>query len=123
MENFDWEQLLADCVDFTQRLIQTPSMSHEEGPIAELVAAEMRELQFEGVEIDAIGNVSGRIPGRDPELGALVLNTHLDHVDPGDLALWPAPPFSGKIVGSVSWGAARVISKARWLCKSTAWRL
>jgi len=100
MENLDWDQLLDDCVDFTQRLIQTPSMSHEEGQIAELVAAEMRRLQFEEVEIDGIGNVSGRIRGQNPELGAIVLNTHLDHVDPGDLDLWPAPPYSGEIAGS-----------------------
>ncbi len=100
MDNLDWDQLLADCVDFTQRLIQTPSMSHEEAQIAELVAEEMRRLEFEEVEIDGIGNVSGRIRGQNPDLGAIVLNTHLDHVDPGDLDLWPAPPFSGKIVDS-----------------------
>lgn len=100
MDNFDWDQLLNDCVDFTRRLIQTPSMSHEEGPIAELVAAEMHRLQFADIEIDGIGNVSGRIRGQDPDLGAIVLNTHLDHVDPGDLELWPAPPFAGEIVGS-----------------------
>ena len=75
MNNLDWDQLLSDCVDFTQRLIQTPSMSHEEAQIAELVAAEMRKLKFEDVEIDGIGNVSGRIRGQNPDLGALVLNT------------------------------------------------
>lgn len=97
MLNLDWEQLLAECVDFTQRLIQTRSMSREEGEIAELAAAEMRKLQFEDVEIDGIGNVSGRIPGENRELPALVLNTHLDHVDPGDLDLWPAPPYAAEI--------------------------
>ena len=58
MDKFDWDQLLADCVDFTQRLIQTPSMSREEGDIAEQVAAEMRRLQFSDIEIDGIGNVN-----------------------------------------------------------------
>ena len=33
----DWNNLLADCVDFTQRLIQTPSMPFEESDIAALV--------------------------------------------------------------------------------------
>lgn len=97
-EVIDHNQLLADCVDFTQRLIQTPSMSHEEGPIAELVAAELRELDFDEVWIDEIGNVNGRIRGEDPDLGALVLNTHLDHVDPGDRASWPVPPYAGAIL-------------------------
>ena len=98
MAKVDWDQLLADCVGFTQRLIQTPSMSHEEGQLAELIAAEMRRLRFDEVTIDGIGNVIGRIRGQDPDLPALVLNSHTDHVDPGDPDLWPVPPFSGAIV-------------------------
>ena len=94
----DWDRLLADCVAFTQRLIQTPSMSTEEGTIAQLIAEELRRLEFDEVWLDGIGNVCGRIYGQDRSLGALVLNTHLDHVDPGDPALWPVPPYSGQIV-------------------------
>ena len=95
----DWEQLLADCVDFTQRLIQTPSMPHEEAEIAALIAEEMRQLHFDEVWLDEIGNVNGRLYGQDRTLPALVLNSHTDHVDPGDPALWPVPPYSGEIVG------------------------
>lgn len=94
--NFD--QLLADCIDFTQRLIQTPSMTYEEEIIANLIAAEMRSLNFDEVWLDDINNVYGRIHGRDRTLPALVLNTHTDHVDPGDPDLWPVPPYSGEIV-------------------------
>jgi len=97
--NLDWDQLLNDCVDFTQRLIQTPSMPFEETQLAELIAAELQKLNFDQVWIDEIGNVNGRIRGTDPSLGALVLNTHLDHVDPGDPSLWSVPPYSGTIVG------------------------
>jgi succinyl-diaminopimelate desuccinylase len=93
----DWTSLLDDCVDFTQRLIRTPSMSFQEAEIAALIAQEMQELQFDEVSIDEIGNVIGRIRGQDPALPALVLNTHLDHVDPGDLDLWPVPPYEGVI--------------------------
>jgi putative selenium metabolism hydrolase len=99
MMNLDWDTLLQDCVDFTQRLIQTPSMPFEETQLAELVAAELQVLNFDQVWIDEIGNVNGRIRGTDPALGALVLNTHLDHVDPGEPSLWSVPPFSGTIVG------------------------
>lgn len=95
----DFDSLLAACVDFTQRLIQTPSMPGEEGPIAALVADECARLGYDEVWIDDIGNVSGRIFGRDRSLPALVLNTHLDHVDPGDPSLWPAPPYAGEIRG------------------------
>jgi succinyl-diaminopimelate desuccinylase len=104
MSQVDWDGLLKDCVDFSQRLIQTPSMPTQEREIAELVAGEMTRLRFDEVWIDEIGNVSGRIYGSDRSLGALVLNSHLDHVDAGDLTLWPHPPFSaeihaGRIVG------------------------
>lgn len=92
------ERLLADCVDFTQRLIRTPSMPRQEAILAELVANEMRSHGFDEIWFDGFGNVSGRIFGRDRTLGALVLNSHLDHVDPGDLSLWPVPPYSAEIV-------------------------
>lgn len=97
MTQNDWDSLLADCVAFTQRLIQTPSMPHEEAAIAQLVAAEMRRLNFDEVWLDEMGNVYGRIRGRDASLGALLLNSHLDHVDPGDRSLWPAPPYAAEI--------------------------
>jgi succinyl-diaminopimelate desuccinylase len=95
---FSWNVLLEDCVDFARRLIQTPSMSFEEQAAAELVAAEMRRLGFDEVWLDDIGNACGRIYGRDRSLGTLVLNSHLDHVDPGDPKLWPVPPYSAEIV-------------------------
>lgn len=93
----DWEALVSDCVAFTQRLIQTPSMPGEEGDIARLIAAELEQLGYDEVWIDAVGNVFGRIYGQDRTLPALVLNTHLDHVDVGDPELWPAPPFAAEI--------------------------
>lgn len=91
------DRLTADCVAFLQRLIQTPSMSGEEAAIANLIAEEMRQLQFDEVWIDEVGNACGRIFGRDRDLPCLVLNTHLDHVDPGDPHAWTVPPFSGAI--------------------------
>lgn len=91
------QQLLDECVDFTQRLIRTPSMPGEEADAAALVASEMRRLGYDEVGIDAIGNVCGRVYGRERDLPALVLNTHLDIVDPGDVSLWSAPPYEGVI--------------------------
>jgi len=96
MNQIDWTSLLAETTEFTQRLIQTPSMPQEEQIIAEVVADEMKHLHYDEVWIDEIGNVFGRVSGLDRDLGALVLNSHLDHVDPGDLQLWPYPPFSGE---------------------------
>jgi putative selenium metabolism hydrolase len=97
MSQVDWNALLNDCVDFSRRLIQTPSMPEQEKDIAELVVHEMTRLQFDEVWIDDFGNVSGRIHGSNRTLGALVFNSHLDHVDPGDLSLWPFPPYSATV--------------------------
>jgi acetylornithine deacetylase/succinyl-diaminopimelate desuccinylase-like protein len=99
MERTDWKSLLDNSVDFTRRLIQVPSMTGDEEALAQLVAEEMRLLHFDEVWLDEIGTVSGRIYGRDRSLGAMVLNSHLDHVDPGDLELWPFPPYAAEVSG------------------------
>jgi acetylornithine deacetylase/succinyl-diaminopimelate desuccinylase-like protein len=93
----DWETLLHDCVSFAQRLIRTPSMPGQEEAIAAVVAGELKRLGYDEVWDDAAGNIYGRVYGHDRSLPALVLNTHLDHVDPGDPALWPTPPFAAEI--------------------------
>src|SRR5690606_37093720 len=94
----DMERLLNDCVAFAQRLIQTPSMPGEEAAIVALIKSELKRHGFDEVWRDEARNVYGRIHGQNRDLPALVLNTHLDHVDPGDPALWPVPPYSGEIV-------------------------
>lgn len=93
----DWNILLDDCVDFAQRLIRTPSMTGEEAAIAAIIAAELRHLAYDEVWGDEAGNIYGRVYGRDRSLPALALNTHLDHVDPGDLSLWPVSPYAAEI--------------------------
>lgn len=98
-KDVEWQELLDDCLDFAQRLIQTPSMPGEESDLAGLVTREMEKLNFDEVWQDEIGNAYGRLHGRRRDLPALVLNTHLDHVDPGDPDLWPVPPYSAEIAG------------------------
>ena len=92
------QELRDDCVDFARRLIQTPSMPGEEKGIAQLIRTELERLQFDEAWIDEIGNVCGRIHGQERDLPALVLNTHLDHVDPGDPNLWSVSPYAAAIV-------------------------
>jgi acetylornithine deacetylase/succinyl-diaminopimelate desuccinylase-like protein len=98
MNHRDLEALLSDCIDFAQRLIRTPSMTYVEQPASDLVAAELRRLDFDEVVQDGRGNVHGRLFGADRQKPALVLNTHLDHVDPGDPTLWDYPPYAATIV-------------------------
>jgi acetylornithine deacetylase/succinyl-diaminopimelate desuccinylase-like protein len=72
-------------------------MPGQEQELAQLIAAELHRHAFDEVWIDEIGNVSGRIFGQNRDLGAIVLNSHMDHVDPGDLSLWPYPPYAAEV--------------------------
>jgi len=115
---------LQRCVDFLQQMIRTLSLPGHEGELASLVANEMHDLGYDEVRIDEVGNVLGRIEGRG-EAPALMFNTHLDHVDVGDPAGWPHPPFGGEIHDDRVWGrgavdikgpmAAQIVGVARLL--------
>lgn len=99
------EQLVAHA----RKLVQTPSMSGQEGDAAELMRAEMERLGYDQVWVDEVGNVIGRIAGGDGP--ALMLNGHLDHVDAGDPADWRYPPFGGEIHAGELWGRGAVDMK------------
>lgn len=75
--------------------------------MAALVADSMRGLGYDTVSFDEVGNVLGCIrgEGRAPDL---MFNTHLDHVDVGDPAGWPHPPYGGEIHTDRVWGRGAV---------------
>jgi succinyl-diaminopimelate desuccinylase len=97
------ERQRAATVEFCQRLIRQPSMPGEEGPLAELVRAEMGRLGYDDAWIDRGGNVVGVLRGAGGGR-SLMLNTHLDHVGVGDPADWPHGPFAAEIVDDVLYG-------------------
>jgi len=86
---------LQACVQFLQRLIQTPALPGEESRIARYVKEEMERLAYDSVWIDEAGNVIGQIEGegRAPDV---MFATHLDHVDIGPLGDWKIPPYEGQ---------------------------
>lgn len=94
------------CVDFLQRLIRTPGLPGQEGDTARLVEAEMSRLGYGEVRIDEAGNVVGRVAGGDGP--TVMFNTHLDHVDVGDHARWPHPPYGAEIHDDCVWGRGAV---------------
>ncbi len=95
----------AAMVHFAQRLIQTPSLPGEEQDVANLAADEMRRIGYDDVWIDRAGSVIGVIRGASG--GPTVqFNAHIDHVSPGDHALWSRPPFGGIIEGGILYGRA-----------------
>jgi putative selenium metabolism hydrolase len=95
------------CIEFLQRLIRTRSMPGEEAEIAGLVKAEMETLGYDEVRIDKAGNVIGLLRGGG-SAPTVMFNTHLDHVDAGDPADWPHPPFDGEIHADRVWGRGAV---------------
>lgn len=97
-------------VCFCQRLIRTPSPPGEEGEIAQVIAREMQDLGYDDVWTDKAGNVIGVARGTSPGK-RIILNAHMDHVDPGDLSLWPSPPFSATIRDGCIWGRGALDDK------------
>lgn len=98
---------LNECIDFLQRLIQTPSLPGEEESIARLVKQEMERLMYDDVYIDEAGNVIGYMKGQGTA-PAVMFNTHLDHVDVGRHENWPYPPFGGELHDDKIWGRGAV---------------
>lgn len=83
-------------------LVRIPSLSTQEGAVAKRIAAEMRACGYDAVDIDAMGNVIGRIgPDEGPRL---ILNGHMDTVGLGDRALWPHDPYEGLVRDGVLYG-------------------
>lgn len=107
-----WQVLEQDSkslVRFAQELVQTPSMPGEEGAVAELLLRHMEDLGFDNVWRDEAGNVIGRVGGGGGP--SLMLNGHMDHVDAGEAALWPHPPFGGHVHQGQLWGRGSVDMK------------
>ena len=127
------EEMREPMVAFARRLIQTPSLPGEEGEVAHLVAREMEALGYDEVRVDEAGNVIGRIrptaplgaggqglgnwtrtqtPTPDPQpltpreakRRSIMFNTHMDHVDVGDLLRWPHPPYAATVLDGEIWG-------------------
>jgi acetylornithine deacetylase/succinyl-diaminopimelate desuccinylase-like protein len=81
---------------------------------AEYVAAKLSEVGYE-IEVVESGaprrdNVICRLPGADPERGALLVHGHLDVV-PAEPDEWSVHPFSGAIQDGYVWGRGAVDMK------------
>lgn len=86
-----------DVITFTQKLIQTPSISCDEKGVADLLLEKMKELGYDEVFRDSMGNVVGIVKGT--EAGPTIMyNGHMDHVSPGDINNWEGyDPYGGKL--------------------------
>ncbi len=99
------EEMRGDVISFTQKLVQTPSTSGEEGQLAQLTVDKMVELGYDKVFVDDMGNVVGIIKGSG-ERPNIMYNSHMDHVDPGNEANWEYPPYGAVIADGFIHGRA-----------------
>lgn len=86
--------------DLALRLVATPSLSTQEGAVAQLVREELERLDFT-VEVDRFGNVTGTLDaGPGP---CVLLDSHMDTVGVTDPSAWTRSPggelADGKLYG------------------------
>jgi len=92
----------AALLTFLRELVRIPSPSCEEGALADRVVREMRDLAFDQIEVDAIGNVIGRVgPAQGP---TLMLNAHMDTVQVSAENAWSRDPFGAEVEDGTLYG-------------------
>lgn len=94
---------VSETVDLTSQFIRIPSISGNEGKMAEFTAQTMNQLKFDEIWRDKAGNVIGRLRGSGKGK-SLILNCHLDTVSEGDPKNWTRPPLSGEVAQDHVWG-------------------
>lgn len=92
-----------DIVKTAQELIRIESVSLNEGAIAKYLTDKMQALGYDKVETDKYGNVFGTMNGTGGGK-SVMLNCHMDTVEPGDPSRWSHGPFSGDIADGRIWG-------------------
>ncbi len=81
-------------IQFLREICAIPSMDGQLGEVGERIAEEMRQLGFDEVRFDKMGNIMGRV-GHGPTV--IVYDSHIDTVGIGDPDAWEWDPFEGKI--------------------------
>lgn len=83
-------------IKFAADLIRIPSPPGGEEDVARRILRELGRLGFDDARLDDVGNVIGVIRGRG-EAPPVMLSSHLDVVDPGDLSAWEHPAYGGEV--------------------------
>jgi putative selenium metabolism hydrolase len=90
--------------------VRTPSISGQEGAVAQLLADVMRDIGFYDVWVDRIGNVIGRYgTGHGP---TLLYDGHMDTIGVGDPGAWSRDPFGGIVENGILYGRGAADMKA-----------
>ena len=88
--------------NFLKDIVSIPSLSSQEGDVVKFLENAMKEMGYEEVVIDGMGNLLGRI-GNGPRV--IAFDGHCDTVDIGDIGLWDkVQPYPGKIADGKVYG-------------------
>src|SRR5689334_22797290 len=97
-----------DTVRFLSDLVRTQSFSSKEKEVIEVIKREMKQIGFDEVRIDDLGNIIGRI-GSGKRV--IAFDGHVDTVYPGDLSQWDFDPFTPFVKDGKIWGRGTVDQK------------
>ncbi|MGE5375601.1 MAG: YgeY family selenium metabolism-linked hydrolase [Bacteroidota bacterium] len=94
---------------FTQSLVRIKSYSGQEEEIIRFIGQKMKDLGYDEVTIDSMGNVLGKIGSGET---SILFDSHVDTVEVNDEKDWDVPPFSGEIVDGRLYGRGSVDMKS-----------
>jgi len=111
----------AEVVQLCSDLIRIPSVNtgdpatigDGEARAARYIQAKLEEVGYTTAYAESVpgrGNVVCRLPGADPDRGALLVHGHVDVV-PADPTEWQVDPFSGAVQDGYVWGRGAVDMK------------
>ncbi|MGH2560429.1 MAG: ArgE/DapE family deacylase [Thermomicrobiales bacterium] len=125
------EELRAEIVTFLQEIVRIPSVTGSEGEVQAVVAARFRGAGLEtdvwepdptvlapySLHIGGFESLAGRpnVVGRLAGTGggrSLILNAHIDTVEPGDAIRWAHPPYAAQIENGRLYGRGACDMKA-----------
>ncbi|MFX0149718.1 MAG: YgeY family selenium metabolism-linked hydrolase [Candidatus Hodarchaeota archaeon] len=87
--------------EFTRELVSIPSYNGNEKPIIMRLEREMKQIGFDDIQIDSMGNLLGQI-GSGKNI--LAIDGHVDTVDIGNPENWLFDPFKGKFENGIIYG-------------------
>lgn len=89
------------CIEFLRDLVTIPSPTRGERLACERVAREMRDLGYDQVEVDEMGNVIGRVGSGHR---VIAFDAHVDTVGITNPSQWRFDPFRGVVSGGILYG-------------------
>ncbi len=94
--------LRVDAIRYLTELVRVPSPSGREDEVAGLIKEFLSEAGVDTVIIDRVGNVIAKVRGGG--CGSVLIEGHMDVVDPGNPRNWHVDPYSAKVIDGMLYG-------------------